>query len=50
LRHAAVHWKAFNRSGKLLAEENEPTRSSGSRLLKRRGVGDYELFEFAEGK
>jgi len=50
LRNTAVHWKAFNRAGKLLAEEKEPAKSSGSRLLKRRGVGDYELFDFSEGK
>jgi len=43
--NAAVSWKAFDRSGKRMAEEKAPATSSGARLLKRRGVGDYELFE-----
>jgi len=50
LRNATVQWKAFNRAGKLLAEEKEAAKTSGSRLLKRRGVGDYEVFDFSEGK
>jgi hypothetical protein len=43
--NAAVSWKAFDRSGKRMPEEKALATSSGARLLKRRGVGDYELFE-----
>ena len=43
-----LHWKAFDRAGRLLAERREAD-VSGPQTLKRRGEGDYEVFEF-EGK
>jgi hypothetical protein len=47
---AAIRWRAFNRAGELLEEKQEPDLFSGERVFKRRGVGDYELFEFIESK
>ena len=48
LRHAAVRWRAFDRSGELLAEKEEPSASSGERTFKRSGAGVYELFEIGD--
>jgi uncharacterized protein YdaL len=50
LRDARIRWKAFDRTGKLLAEELETQTASGERTFKRRGAGDYELFEINEVK
>ncbi len=47
---ASIRWRAFNRAGELLEEQREPLLFSGERVFKRRGVGDYELFEFTESK
>jgi uncharacterized protein YdaL len=49
-RRATVRWRAFNRAGDLVEEKQEPVLFSGERVFKRRGVGDYELFEFIESK
>jgi hypothetical protein len=48
LRNAAVRWKAYDRAGRLLAEQPEPTASSGERIFKRSGAGEYEVFEIGE--
>ena len=48
VENAAVTWKAFDRSGKLLAAEQETGTAAGERTFRRRGLGDYELFEFSE--
>jgi predicted deacetylase len=48
LRQATVRRKAFNRAGKLLAEEQETSPANGERTFGRTGLGDYELIEFVE--
>jgi uncharacterized protein YdaL len=48
LRSATVRWKAFDRTGKLLSEKQEPAKQSGDRVFKRQNVGDYEIFEITE--
>ncbi len=50
LKDARITWKAFDRNGKLLAEETEPNPATGDRLFQRRGQGDYELFQIIEAK
>jgi uncharacterized protein YdaL len=45
-RNGKLHWKAFDRAGKLLAEKRE--EAGGVSIFKRRGEGDYEVFEFEE--
>ncbi|HTI97603.1 MAG TPA: DUF2334 domain-containing protein [Dongiaceae bacterium] len=39
-----IGWQAFDRAGKLIAEDAAPESKSGNRILKRRGDGDYEVF------
>ena len=48
VENATVTWKAFDRSGKLVAAEQESQSATGERTFRRRGKGDYELFEFGE--
>jgi hypothetical protein len=48
LGNSAVTWKAFDRSGKLLAAEQDSGTPPGEHTFRRRGKGDYELFEFSE--
>ncbi len=48
LRNAAIRWQAYDRAGRLLAEKQEPTASSGQRTFQRSGVGDGELFEISQ--
>ena len=50
LQNATIKWKAFDRNGKLLAEETEPAVATGEHLFQRRGQGDYELFQIIETK
>jgi hypothetical protein len=48
LAGGTVTWKAFDRGGKLVAAEQESAATAGERVFKRKGNGDYELFEFTE--
>jgi hypothetical protein len=42
-----ITWKAFDRGGNLLRAEQESV-VAGERQFRRKGDGDYELFEFSE--
>jgi hypothetical protein len=42
-----ITWKAFDRGGNLLKAEQESV-VAGERPFRRKGEGDYELFEFSE--
>jgi len=46
LHNATVRWKTFSRSGQLLAEDVQRTKSNGDRQFKRIGIGTYELVQF----
>ncbi len=50
LTNARINWKAFDRNGDLVAEEAEAKPASGEREFKRRGKGEYEIFEISEAK
>lgn len=50
VQNARIAWKAFDRTGKLIAEEPAAAPVSGEQLLQRRGKGDYELFQITEAK
>jgi hypothetical protein len=43
-----IRWKAYDLSGKLLAEETVPAGASHEHTFKRKGQGACELFEFTE--
>jgi len=47
VENSVLRWKAFTRAGQLLSEGSETV--GGERVLRRRGQGDYELYEFTEG-
>jgi hypothetical protein len=49
LKNATVRWKAYDRTGKSVAEEQEPDPINGERTFQRKGRGDYELIEIVEG-
>jgi hypothetical protein len=44
----SVTWKAFERGGRLVAAEQETAAPGGERMFRRKGKGDYEIFEFTE--
>ncbi len=46
LQNATLHWRTFNRSGQLLAEDEQRTKVSGTREFKRIGIGVYEVVQF----
>ncbi len=48
LVNGTVTWKAFDRTGRLLAAEEESGVAAGQRTFRRKGKGDYELFDFSE--
>ena len=50
LTNARINWKAFDRNGDFIAEEPETAPVSGEREFKRRGKGEYEIFEINEAK
>lgn len=43
-----LRWKAFDDRFRLVGEASDPIETAGERILKRRGVGVIELFEFKE--
>ncbi|HXG49213.1 MAG TPA: DUF2334 domain-containing protein [Methylomirabilota bacterium] len=45
-----LRWRAWSRAGRLVSEATETVSTAAERVLGRRGSGDYELFEFTEGK
>lgn len=48
LKNARIHWKAFDRNGDLLAEDDSQQAVTGEHEFKRRGKGDYEVFQINE--
>ena len=50
VQDATLRWKTFNRAGNLLAEDEQRTKVSGQRELKRIGIGIFELVQWTSGE
>ena len=50
LKDAFIKWKAFDLAGNLVDQDKGVGPVSGERIFRRRGKGDYELFEIIEAQ
>jgi uncharacterized protein YdaL len=50
LNNARIRWQAFDRKGRLMAEEYEPTPFTGERVFEPRQKGDYEIYQFNQAQ